>query len=107
MSGSWVINNQTAPDNAATPATTLDNLPLIGRVNIDVANSAIYWQLKQSSSNSALYTQGTWGPATYMAPGSRTLFRSSIIGFRFWAAVTAANLPSGQTQAQVTVEAVG
>jgi hypothetical protein len=101
---SWALNNVTAPD-AYSAAATLDNLPFPTRLNIDVANQAIYWQLKQST-GSGLSTEGTWGQEVYMTPGSRTLFRSGVRGVRVRAAVTAANLPAGSTQAHVTVEAV-
>lgn len=101
---SWPLNNQTAPDTY-TPASTLDNLPFPTRVNIDVANQAIYWQLKQAS-GSGLSTEGTWGQEVYMTPGSRTLSRTGIRGIRVRAAITAANLPAGATPARVTIEAV-
>lgn len=102
---SWAINNLTAPDTY-TPASTLDGLPRISRANLDVVNAAIYWQLKQAN-GTGLATEGTWGQEVFMTPGSRPLLRAGIVGIRFRAAVTAAQLPSGASQAQVTVEAVG
>ncbi len=102
---SWAINNLTAPD-AYTPGSTLDNLPAISRVNLDVVNAAIYWQLKQAN-GTGLSTEGSWGQEVFMLPGSRPLLRQNIIGIRFRAAVVAAQLPSGAAQAQVTVEAIG
>lgn len=102
---SWAINNLTAPDNF-TDAATLDNLPWPSSVNIDVANQAIYWQIKQVSSPARLHTEGTWQEATYMLPGSRSIYRTGIRGFRFRAATPAASLPAGASQAQVTVEAI-
>jgi hypothetical protein len=101
---SWAINNLTAPDTY-TQASTLDNLPTINRVNIDAVNASIYWQLKQVS-GTGLYTEGSWGPEVFMLPGSRPLYRPGIIGIRFRAAVPAAQLPTGGSQAQVTVEAI-
>lgn len=101
---SWALNNITAPD-AYTSASTLENLPYPGRINIDVFNQGIYWQLKQSTSTTALSTEGTWGQEVYMAPGSRMLARRGVRGIRIRAAIKAANLPAGGSQAQVTVEA--
>lgn len=101
---SWAINNMTAPD-AYTAASTLDNLPYPGSVNIDVANSSIYWQVKQVLSRSGLSTEGTWQEETFMLPGSRSIYRPGIRGFRFRAAIPAAQLPATGTQAQVTAEA--
>jgi hypothetical protein len=96
---SWVLNNVTTADGY-TSGNTLDGLPFPSRINLDVANAAIYWQLKQSSHGPGLYTGGTWGPETFMLPGSRSLFRAGVRGFRVRSAK-----PS--TPAQVTVEAVG
>ncbi len=101
----WAINNLTAPD-AVSAASTLDNLSGVVGVNMDVANQAIYWQVKQVTSPGRLYTEGTWGEPTFMLPGSRSLYRTDVRGFRFWAATPAAQLPAGDIQAQVTVEAV-
>jgi hypothetical protein len=101
----WAINNLTAPDSYTT-ASTLQNLPYPPAVNIDVANSAIYWQVQQVLSRSGLATEGTWQEETFMLPGSRSIYRPGIRGFRFRAAVPAASLPSNATQAQVTAEAV-
>jgi len=103
---SAVLNNQIAPDpSASLAASTLDNLPNPQRLNIDVSNSAIYWQVKQVTSPTPIASEGTWQQPVFMYPGSRSLFRSGIRGFRFWAAVAAASLPAGQQQARVTVEA--
>lgn len=101
---SWQLNNITAPDQYALSAT-LDNLPFPTRINLDVSNQAIYWQLKQTS-GSGLATEGSWSPETYMSPGSRTLFRAGVRGIRIRAAIPAASLPAGASPAQVTVEAV-
>lgn len=101
----WAINNTTAPD-AYTPASTLQNLPFPSSVNIDVANSAIYWQVQQVISRSGLATEGTWQEETFMLPGSRSIYRPGIRGFRFRAAIPAAQIPATGFQAQVTAEAV-
>ena len=99
----WALNNITAPD-AYNSAQTLLNLNGVSRINIDVANQGIYWQL-QRSSGTRLYTEGSWDTEVFMAPGSRSLFRANVTGVRIRAAVPAANLPAGSNQAVVTVEA--
>lgn len=101
----FTINALTAPDNAPTAASTLDNLPVCSRVNIDVANAGILLQLKVVDDPSQLFTQGRWQQAVQQIPTSRTYFRS-IVGVRFWASIPLASLPAGQFQAVVTVEAV-
>lgn len=101
----WAINNLTAPDSY-TDASTLQNLPFPGSINIDTQNAPIFWQVQQVSSRSGLNTEGTWQEETYMLPGSRSLYRGGIRGFRFRAAIPLAQLPAGQPQAQVTAEAV-
>jgi len=101
---SWALNNITAPD-AYTAASTLTNLKGVTRINLDVTNAGIYWQLQRSSHPSGLYTEGSWDTEVFMSSGSRSLFRGGITGFRVRAAVPAASLPAGVSQAQVTVEA--
>jgi hypothetical protein len=101
----YAINALTAPDNYS-PSSTLDNLPFPSSINIDTANQSIYWQIRQVVSPSGLFTEGTWQEETYMLPGSRSLYRPGIRGFRFRAATPAGSLPTGQFQSVVTVEAV-
>lgn len=101
----WAINNLTAPDTYTT-ASTLQNLPYPPSINIDVANSAIYWQVQQVLSRSGLNTEGTWQEETFMFPGSRSIYRPGIRGFRFRAAIPAAQIPATGNQAQVTAEAI-
>lgn len=101
----WAINNLTAPD-AYSAASTLDNLGGVSSVNLDVVNQAIVWQIKQVTSRSGLFTEGTWQEETFMLPGSRSIYRAGIRGIRFRASVPAAQLPAGASQAQVTIEAV-
>jgi hypothetical protein len=116
---SYSINALTAPDPGtvpAAPAATAASTLLLGEIcdhiNIDVVNQAIYWQLAlaQFSPGFGGYLppqQAAWDAnVTYQIPGSRTLNRQNVCGFRFWAAVKAASLPSGSTQAIVTVEIV-
>lgn len=99
----WALNNITAPDSY-TPAATLLNLNGVTRINIDVTNQGIYWQL-QRATGTGLFTEGSWDQEVFMANGSRSLFRTGITGVRIRAATPAASLPSGSSQAQVTVEA--
>lgn len=101
---SFALNNITAPDNY-TAASTLESLPVLDHVNLDVSNQAIYWSLKQSN-DLATGVTGAWQPEVFMLPGSRVLRRQGMIGIRVRAATAAANLPTGATQAHVTVEAV-
>ena len=104
---SWWINNVTAPDPPnATALSTLDNLPELDHVNINVVNSAIYYQLKQRDPYVGNELWGAWQPPIFMVPSQQSLSRDGIVGIRFYAAVATANLPSGASQAQVTIEAV-
>jgi len=100
---SWALNNVTAPDNY-TDAATLQNLPFPTRINIDVTNQAIYWQL-QTAAGTGLYSEASWGAEVYMPPGSRSLYRAGVRGIRIRAATPANQLPAGTPQAQVTIEA--
>jgi hypothetical protein len=102
--GSWALNNITAPD-FYTDAATLNNLPWPQRINLDVANQAIWWQVSEVDAR-ALYTEARWTGETYMTPGSRTLLRAGLRGIRFRAAIPAAQIPAGTYQAQVTAEAI-
>jgi len=94
----WALNNVTTAD-AYTAGNTLAGLPFPSRILLDVTNAAIYWQLQQSSSPSAMNTEGTWGNEVFMLPGSRSLFRAGVRGIRVRSAL--AGVP-----AQVTIEAV-
>ena len=105
----YALNNITTAD-AYTAANTLDVVALIGkyagtlkvadiaellcvRANIDVANAAIFWQVKLGP------TEPFSRPELFMLPGSRTLTRRQIAGLRVRSAKVA-------TPAQVTVELV-
>lgn len=99
----WALNNVIAPDAYSSTATLL-NLNSVTRINIDTVNQGIYWQL-QRATGSGLYTEGSWDQEVFMAPGSRSLFRTGITGVRVRAAIPAASLPAGSFQALVTVEA--
>lgn len=101
---SYMLNNITAPDQYQS-TSTLDNLPVLDHVNLDVSNQGIFWSLKQTSDLTTDIT-GAWQPEVYMLPGSRILDRDGVVGIRIRAAIAAANLPAGGSQAQVTVEAV-
>lgn len=99
----WALNNVTAPDQYSD-AATLQNLNGVTRLNIDVANQAIFWQLKLPR-GSNLFTEAAWDQEVFMLPGSRSLFRPGVVGVRIRAAIPAAHLPVGGSPAQVTVEA--
>lgn len=101
----WTLNNVTAPDSYS-PAATLDNLPPVS-INFQIFNQGIYAQIRQISSPTQLYTEGTWSEETLILPSSGPIYRQQVRGFRFRAAIPAANLPAGALQAQVTVEAYG
>lgn len=102
---SYSLNNITAPDQY-TPKSTLDALPFVDYIIIDVTNSAIFWSIKQVYGTGDSDVAGTWQPEIFMLPGSRQLLRKQVTGIRIRAAIAAANLPATATQAQVTVEAV-
>jgi hypothetical protein len=99
----WALNNITAPDAYSSSATLL-NLNGVTRINIDVANQGIFWQL-QRATGTGLFTEGSWDQEVFMAPGSRSLFRAGIVGARVRAAIPAADLPANTNQAIVTMEA--
>lgn len=103
---SWWINNVTAPDNNPTRLSTLDNLPFLDHININVVNAAIYYQIKSADPHVANDTWGVWQPPIFFLPSQQSLYRVGAIGVRFYAAITAALLPAGSSQAQVTIEAV-
>ena len=105
---SWSLNNITAPDayTSGPGGSTLDNLPVLDHVNIDVANGGIFWQLKLAAPGPVAPESGNWDNETFMLPGSRTLQRRGMVGIRVRAAVPVAQLPAGATQAAVTVEAI-
>lgn len=91
----------TAPDHY-TAASTIEGV-MLDRINLDVLNQAIYWQLKLGFGAGS----GNWEAAEKkMTPGSRTISRPGITGIRVRAAVPAAQLPPGFPQAIVDVEAV-
>lgn len=94
---SWALNNITTPATY-TAASTLEQLPVLDHVNLDVSNAAIFWQLKLTD-NSLLETMGTWDQEVFMLPGSRSLYRPGMVGVRVRSANAA--LP-----AQATIEAV-
>lgn len=91
----FALNNVTTSDGYTT-ANTLEGLPQSARVNIDVSNNAIYWQLKRVSARAP---QGDWEQEVFMIPGSRSLNRTGITGIRVRSAV------SGKAS-QVTVEVI-
>lgn len=102
-----VLNNIQAPDNAPTDKSTIDQTVPHSRAVVDVQNAAIYWQAKLGYGQSRATSD--WLPASgvFMTPGSRRLpVPGPLYGVRFWAAVPTANLPTGASQARVTVTMV-
>jgi hypothetical protein len=99
----YALNNITAPD--AYGQGSLLYCQGARRLNIDLTNAAIYYQLGAGQ----LGSQGgdpVWDSTEYfMTPSFRSLDRA-VDAIRIRAAVLAANLPAGQAQAQVTVHAV-
>jgi len=100
--GSIALNALQAPDQY-TPLSTIEGVPII-RILLDVANQAIYWQLKIAVPGGS---QGNWESAEkYMLPGSRQINRAGICGVRIRAAIPFSQLPAGSVRAIATVEAV-
>lgn len=96
------LNLVTAPDAYSAQSTVSGHL--FPRIIIDVNNQGIYRQLQVTYSGSSV---GVWEDTeVFQGPGSKELRRSNVTGIRFRAAVKAANLPAGSTQAVVTIEAV-
>lgn len=98
-------NAVTAPDQYSA-ASTLDGGQFIKWFNLDVANQAIYWQAKQVNRIGDNPQMATWQAEVYMTPASRTINRPGLVGARFRAAIAAASLPAGSSQAVVTLEVV-
>lgn len=90
------LNNVTTAD-AYTAATSLDPMPACLRLNIDVYNQAIFWQIRVGSSE--VERSGIWLDEVFMGPGSRTIARKYITGARVRSAAVG-------KPAQVTLEAV-
>lgn len=91
----FALNNVTTTDGYSDP-NTLDGLNPCQRVNIDVNNAAIYWQIRQSIQETQI---GNWSQEVFMSPGSRTISRQNIVGVRVRSAAAG-------VAAQVTIEAV-
>lgn len=99
------INALTAPDNYTT-ASTIDTGGWVDHFVLDVANQAIFWQMKQINNAPDKPSLSVWQNEVQMFPGSRTISRPGLTGARFRAANTAASLPVGVAQAVVTLEVV-
>ena len=98
-------NAVTAPDDY-TQQSTIDGGQFIDHFNLDVVNQSIYWQMKQASRPGDGPQMATWQAEVYMPPGSRVIRRRALVGARFRAAIPAAQLPAGVTQAIVTLEVI-
>lgn len=90
--------NNVETQNEYTEATTLDaNFPVCTRLNIDVYNQSIFWQIRVSPV--AVARSGSWQDEVFMGPSSRTIQRRFITGARVRSAI------AGQP-AKVTLEGV-
>jgi hypothetical protein len=77
--------NNVETANEYTPATTLDPQAVFTRLNIDVYNQSIFWQIRVHPT--AVAGQGTWLDEVFMGPSSRTIQRRFITGARVRSAV--------------------
>ena len=94
---SFVLNNVTTGDNY-TSAQTL-TFTEVARVNLDVANAAIYYQLQAADGDgSPASNDGRWRDEVFCGPTFRSLSRAAT-GVRIRSAVIGA-------PAQVTVECI-
>lgn len=92
--------------NAFTPSTityvaqgTLDNLSPCAKINIDVANAAIFWSIRQQLSAYGGAGAG-FGAEVMMLPGSRTIVRRNMTGVQVRASM------AGPPWPVITVEAI-
>ncbi len=90
--------NNVETSNEYTPANTLDSMPACTRLNIDVFNQAIFWQIRISPV--PVERSGTWTDEIFMGPSSRTIQRRFITGARVRSAV--AGKPANVTLEGVT-----
>lgn len=97
----YVLNAVTAPDNY-TAAATIENVPIDSLI-LNVTNQAILWQLKIGTGGGS----GVWDDTeTLTLPGSTPISSDTpgeIVGIRFRAFTKAAQIPSGSSQAVVSV----
>jgi hypothetical protein len=99
----YALNNITAPD-AYNQASTL-YCQTARRLNLDLANAAVYYQLGHGQIGSA-GGDPVWDSTEYfMTPSFRALDRV-VDAIRIRAAIPLAKLPAGRPQAQITVHAL-
>jgi hypothetical protein len=99
----YSLNNITAPDAYAQASTLY--CQSTRRLNLDVSNGAIYYQLGSGQIGSAGGDPIWDATEYYMTPSFRALDRACD-AIRIRAAVVASKLPAGQPQAQATVHAL-
>lgn len=92
------LNNITAPDAYTTAAQIIS--PTAARFNLKIANQAIYVQLGDASHGVAI----SWRFEEFFTPGFYSLDHNAD-AIQIRAAIPAAQIPTGQVQAQVTVSA--
>jgi len=90
------LNNVTTADGY-TVANSLDTSAFADHINIDVANAAVFWQIKQINRLGENAHMATWQTEVFMTPGSRSIRRPGVTGVRVRSG--AAGVP-----AQVTIE---
>ncbi len=104
------INQTVAPDQyipgGQPGASTIESGRFMDHANLDVVNGGIYWSVRITDQPGGSPGLGQYGGEVYMGPGSRTISRANMSGVRFRAAIPLANLPAGQFQALVTLEAI-
>ena len=95
----YALINVTAPD-AYNAASTLDNLPVCNQVVIQLVNQAVYYQIREVADHATLTRDlPDWSDERFLAPSVAMLSSRRFRGIRFRAAVKAANVPAGSSQA--------
>lgn len=96
---SYPLNNVSTA-NAYSPANTVDNIPVCARVNFDVVNAAIFYQLRAPTAGQNRLKPETWDwqPEVRLNPSFRS-FERVLVGYRIRSAVPG-------SPAIVTVDAI-
>ena len=97
------LNNRASAD-AYSAANTLEVAPPASKVNMVIANAAVYVQFSDAAANSTMRQTQSWLPEIFYLPGYYNLNRPTgpnraVNGVRFRSAVAG-------TPAQVTVSAI-
>lgn len=81
---SYPLNNVATVDGYVT-VNTLDNIPTVARVNIEVLNAGIYYQLRASEAGPRIQA-ADWNPEVRLNPSRNSLDRVTT-GIRVRSAV--------------------